>query len=940
MVEVLIKNGKIEKNGWVEIPNYILNNLLKKNLEEILYNIDNKNSEITIDINVSKKEISAYKKDVKIQDRSILQFKKLEEKSKGKFIRFYFNRSKSLINFIDKTFNLLYDDVYKHLIFSINQEKNQNNKYIKIKIHNGEVILPKEIIEKMDISECVIIKSYSFIEQHDKNHKDEPDLLISFDKKFINIFKNYDIEKYKRRGIYKEINLNGSYNKIYLKKDTFKEFLNLEKKILISIRSLDDDDDKSIQFTLNKEYYEKFLVINNFSKQEIEKLYEKLTKGISSYFNHIKSFIEYILENEKLRKTNLYFSYIYEIFKNINIESYEFRSLNKRSFIKLEAYLYVINNKEIIISKCDNLDLNRYLNPIKIELDNIFNMGVYEFEKTFKNRFKIKMSDLLPYQELARFYDILKKIRILGYEKLSSSFVKEALSFNTMLSQNKYLILKNTSNLRIKDINKFCYIFSVYHAYQKYYVKNEFIDFKFFINHLLDFHDLKPIEFYTLTNITHQIIYHFQVNETIKHIKIHVEDQFENIEGFDKILNYIKNKIHSQINGKEKIEKIITKIKLTISFFENVSDSKFLKYLEWKTYKNIKTRDQISRTTDRIYTILDKTPIKSKELHEIIFELKENLTYIIENNNSSDEIIQYLTKIFKNDNKRYQNLSKVENYLNVNLKKWEIGKNDIDNIYQSIKRALNERKSQQTKLNEILKLCIEIVKNNFEIDPLKPNVLVSSIFSIFVLSLNLEKKISINSICNIDEIKHSIQVLRFDILKTLNSIRKSVTKIRINDFKLIDENIKIEFRNLLIYLTLIKDIRNIKINFTTKRINDLYNKLKFFGENEEFEKVMYCYSKDFKRLFYLIERKNIHKFYHLKFLLVKYFIIHEIIMKAIIKNKKIKKTDSILKIVLVETRKLKLNISKNTIRFYILYLLKKNEVSFNYNEGWKTIENI
>ncbi len=435
---------------------------------------------------------------------------------------------------------------------------------IKTRIKDGSLYIHRDLpIETrnyfIENNNYIVLKTRIFQDQHSEKYRNLYDIYITFDEtiikkinlNFIGNKDNIDIGKYKkiRKGV--------SYF-IYLSKEKFSEFIRVGTT---KIKIKNKKSDKFLEFILNEEVYEKFLLLTGYLSIEgisIEKE-KKRTRGFSNFYLFLKQFMQAINTN-KIEESYFYNAYIKEIIKNKNLDEYDFSNPSKRTKYKVNVAINILDNQDLLISRDRDFNLdNKDISILELEIKKACKDGykLYNTNYVKKNSDK-EFKDNIQ-KHLIQFHQILQNLRLNSQEYINGGFVEKFLFFFSFLKLN-FQIFKQRFKLsnHLSDIMPL--FLSLFNAFQKTYPNNKLnkgaIFFIIFTDkNLNDFINKNKELFNQILLFSKDYIYLFEVFERLEKIKKNFNEYFAKEEEIDKIIDLsfeltkiVFKKVNSPIN--------------------------------------------------------------------------------------------------------------------------------------------------------------------------------------------------------------------------------------------------------------------------------------------------------------------------------------------------------------------------------------------------------
>ena len=374
---------------------------------------------------------------------------------------------------------------------------------------------------------------------------------------------------------------------------------------------------KSFKFYLNSEIYHQYLLENKYFKSieeinEVRKLSQKM-KGISNYFIHIKSFLEYIksinLRGKRKENEKIYFKEIKNNLQSLDLEEYSFDNVIKRTRYNTDVTAIFMDNYDVLITKDSSLLIDYSLQMINEDLDSVYEESYTNFIGKYQKKFDSKQLFNITNLEYDIIKDLLMQLKIDSQKNINSELIEKTFYFASILKTNINIIqnrfsrpfdvldqkTKKTKTIQLSPFNKktvqnLPLIIGVYNSFFDSYpemTKEQFIK-KFFIRNFGNLTTLNRESFEYINRYSEDLMYLYLVKQDLKFLveyfdnvftqqhtletnfKKFLKDYSKSIPGFGEKIQLISDRINSRID-EASIDQIISLIK---DYFANVISNK------------------------------------------------------------------------------------------------------------------------------------------------------------------------------------------------------------------------------------------------------------------------------------------------------------------------------------------------------------------------------
>ncbi len=706
-----------------------------------------------------------------------------------------------------------------------------------------------------------------------------------YDKYLIeNIYSSEELKNIKKK-------INRGLSKYYTQYKNFLEYLkktkssksiqDLNKKDTLILQGIEESiiDEK---FTSSEKVYEQYLIICENAQVKPFK--------ILTFKKHLESLhqMKYISirsrrgakDNPKIPKNIFLNKPLSElddmIYKDLDftfdhLNKLDFLNISKRERFDIDVRIHFMNNLDIVLTRDKELNIN-YSSDLLIEEFNInFQKGKDAFLKKYESYVDKKNLYKITEEYSKNILYFLKELRGISMLDLNLDFILDIFYFSSILKKNINLI-RDKFEIRDQSLSQTIpIVLGVQIAFQKHFRKENALDYYnlFFTSKFVNFPNINRNLLYKIRKYCQDMIFIFESAQDLNILKKEFKDKFQgnfefkyivkNIEDLIKpkldiqkdllkIYNDIKKNIPQELDTKKNIDEIrkILEQKLKADFSSQTDFDEATKSIEILLTSKLTPKINYDNILNQIDFYFSQKLTKKKQIDEITNYIEENLKNEFKDKRKFNTIIKKIENIYnsKFENKKYyssiirqinkyfkelnseEDLKKIKKYIEVNLKNLFESESKQESIIRQIDRTFMSRKENPQELEDIIKMCFSLVKLLIS-DTIWHSILTSSIFSLFILSLNKEKEIPLGSISKLlGVLPTSISLHVKRIIESEMDTKKY--KSRFTTLRITDEETREKVRNKLVEILLGSQIHLIfNTKSSSKHIKILNEEFKF-----------------------------------------------------------------------------------------------------------------
>lgn len=372
----------------------------------------------------------------------------------------------------------------------------------------------------------------------------------------------------------------------------------------------------------------------------------------------------------------------------------------------------------------------------------------------------------------------------------------------------------------------------------------------------------------------------FLAAQSLKLIKNAFKDKFQAIDEFNRIIRKIEALIEPKIDVQNIFDKILLELENGIKKDAGINFNEITNLLQEQLKEEFSSQNDFENATNTIENILKSkfTPTFDYDntLKEINLYFKQNLT----SEKDIQNIVQYIEKNLKKDfedkkkfnnilnnirntyelkienkikysrilehvNKGFTNLTsetdihKIKTYIDKNLEDVFDTSSQRQSIVRQIDKAFKDRMKNPQELEDITKLCFAVIRVLL-VDTATYNILTASVFGLFILAIDKDKDIPLESICSL--LKTQPSSLSLHVKKIIEDHTDKKGKQRFEDLKIKKQTLTKKLKEKdctgaysLSFLKIVKSFCSVlelqdKISFSIKtdtplRVNMTFKKL-------------------------------------------------------------------------------------------------------------------
>lgn len=844
----------------------------------------------------NKQKFNKALQDIKISFEDPKKLKEMLESIKNSYVIeisyiFYFNKSKYLKKFLNTKFDLQLKSKGKdtQIVFNFNKSIHEiTPRTLNTTITQGTLIVHKEAPPKLiktflNKKNYAIVKITSLMEQqHSEDFINIYDILITPNENIVNRIyrsKEYDnpnafFGKYTKEGGVNTQNF-------YLSKLKFSEFLKPRGNITLYIKERESDNRIALEF--NDKLYDQFLTnFKSYSIEQLEKIKEEGSRrGVSAYYFHVYEFLKSI-KSKKLKCEKKYLHKLNDLLDRIN--EFDFSDISKREAFNVDVTVYFMDNMEILVSQDSGLKIDYSSNLLEVDLNYIFKKGFKLFKDNFQNLIDKSEIHKISEENYKDLFYLLKELKIRTLINFPEEFIKDFFYFFSILKNNIWIV-KNHFDIRNNALlEAIPLILSSSNVFRNYFPKNytnTHMDL-FFASKFEGFTEIDQEKLFKIKIFCRDIIFLFLAAQSLKLIKKTFKNKFQSIDEFNRILKKIKALIEPKTDVHNIFDKILFELENGIKKDTGINFNEITKLLQEQLKEEFSSQSEFENTTNTIENILKSklTPAfdYSNTLKEINLYFKQNLTsekdiqnivqYIEENlkkdfddkkkfnsilNNIKNtyelkiENTNKYSRILKHINKGFTNLTseadiqKIKKYIDKNLEDVFDTPSQCQSTIRQIDKAFKDRMKNPQELEDITKLCFGVIRlllsgtESF-------NILTASVFGLFILAIDKDKDITLESICSLLKIQPSS--LSFHVKKIIEDYTDKKGKQRFEDLKIKNQKTREKIRYKLVDLLLTSQVHLLfksvedKNRDPKKLVNEFQFRLDFFLRYVQFDETL------------------------------------------------------------------------------------------------------
>ena len=806
---------------------------------------------------------------------------------------FFFNRSKYIKKFFNTNFDLHLlksEGKVTEIIFNFKSIYDITPRTLTKTISQGTLVVHKEAPPKLiktflNKKNYAIVKIFSLMELHSEEFKNTYDILITPNENIINrIYKSKDYDN--PNAFFGTYSKDGGVNtqNFYISKLKFSKFLKPHGNITLYVKEKESDNRKALEF--NDRLYGQFLTnFNYYSLGELEKIKEeKSRRGISEYYSHIYDFLLNIKSKEF--KCQKYRHKLVDLLDRIN--EFDFSDITKREVFNVEVSAYFMDNMEILVSQDSELKIDYTLNLLEVDFNYIFEKGFTLFKNNFQNLIDKSEIHKISEENYKDLFSLIKDLKFRNLINFPLEFIKDFFYFFSIL-KNNISIVKNHFDLRNNALlEAIPLLLSCANVFRNYFPKNYLnthMDL-YFASKFESFTEINQEKLFKIKKFCRDVIFLFLAAQSLKLIKKTFKEKFQRKGEFDHIIRKIEALIEPKANVQNIFDKLLLELENGIKKDVGINFNEITKLLQEQLKDEFSSQSEFENTTKTIENIL-KSKIApafdySNTLKEIDLHFKQNLTsekdiqntvhYIEENlkksfydkkkfaiilNNIRNtyelkiENTRKYSRILKHINKGFTNLTseadiqKIKKYIDKNLEDIFDTPSQHQSTIRQIDKAFKDRIKNPQELEDIIKLCFGVIRLLLA-DAVSHNILTASVFGLFILAIDKDKKIPLESICSLLKIQPSS--LNLHVKKIIEDYTDKKGK-RFEDLKIKNQKTREKIRYKLADLLLNSQVHLLfksvedKNRDPEKLVNEFQFRLDFFLHYVQFDEALNSVSK-------------------------------------------------------------------------------------------------